>query len=101
MNWLQFKLALATQEAEEFETVLLAFGAVAVTYESQADEVVLEPMPGEIPLAAHQSCCAVCADTSIAGLNEALRALDPYIQNALKWHLLPTKTGNNAWPITL
>ena len=85
MNWLQFKLALATQEAAEFETVLLAHGAVAVTYESQADEVVLEPMPGEIPLWQHINLVALFAlDTSIAGLNEALRALDPDIHKRLE-----------------
>ena len=85
MNWLQFKLALATQEAAEFETVLLAYGAVAVTYESQADEVVLEPMPGEIPLWQHINLVALFAlDTSVAGLNEALRALDPDIHKRLE-----------------
>ena len=85
MNWLQFKLALATQEAEEFETVLLSYGAVAVTYESQADEVVLEPMPGEIPLWQHINLVALFAlDTSVAGLNEALRALDPDIHKRLE-----------------
>ena len=85
MNWLQFKLVLATQEAAEFETVLLAHGAVAVTYESQADEVVLEPMPGEIPLWQHINLVALFSlDTSIAGLNEALRALDPDIHKRLE-----------------
>ena len=85
MNWLQFKLALATQEAAEFETVLLSYGAVAVTYESQADEVVLEPMPGEIPLWQHINLVALFAlDTSVAGLNEALRALDPDIHKRLE-----------------
>ena len=85
MNWLQFKLALATQEAAEFETVLLAHGAVAVTYESQADEVVLEPMPGEIPLWQHINLVALFSlDTNIAGLNEALRAVDPDIHKRLE-----------------
>ena len=85
MNWLQFKLVLATQEAAEFETVLLAHGAVAVTYESQADEVVLEPMPGEIPLWQQINLVALFSlDTSIAGLNEALRALDPDIHKRLE-----------------
>ena len=85
MNWLQFKLALATQEAAEFETVLLAHGAVAVTYESQADEVVLEPMPGEISLWQHTNLVALFSlETSIAGLNEALRALDPDIHKRLE-----------------
>ena len=29
---------------------MVANGAVAITFESQVDEVVLEPAPGEIPL---------------------------------------------------
>ena len=85
MNWLQFKLALATQEAADFETVFLAYGAVAVTYESQADEVVLEPMPGEMPLWQHINLVALFSlDSSIAGLNEALRAMDPDIHKRLE-----------------
>ena len=85
MNWLQFKLTLATKEAAEFESVLLAHGAVAVTYESQANEVVLEPMPGEIPLWQHINLVALFSpDTSIAGLNEAMRALDPDIHKRLE-----------------
>ena len=84
MNWLQISLALGTQEAAEFETVLQAHGAVAVTYESQADEVVLEPKPGEIPLWQHINLVALFSiDTNIAGLNEALRVLDAKVHERL------------------
>jgi ribosomal protein L11 methyltransferase len=84
VNWLQITLALGTQEAAEFETVLQAHGAVAITYESQADEVVLEPKPGEIPLWQHISLVALFSiDTNISGLNEALRLLDAKVHERL------------------
>lgn len=84
MNWLQITLALGTQEAGEFETVLQAHGAVAITYESQADEVVLEPKPGEIPLWQHINLVALFSiDTNISGLNEALRVLDAEVHERL------------------
>ena len=84
MNWLQISLALGTQEAAEFETVLQAHGAVAITYESQADEVVLEPKPGEIPLWQHINLVALFSiDTNISGLNEALRVLDAEVHERL------------------
>ena len=84
MNWLQITLALGTQEAAEFETVLQAHGAVAITYESQADEVVLEPKPGEIPLWQHINLVALFSiDTNISGLNAALRVLDAKVHERL------------------
>jgi ribosomal protein L11 methyltransferase len=84
VNWLQITLALGTQEAAEFETVLQAHGAVAITYESQADEVVLEPKPGEIPLWQHINLVALFSiDTNISGLNEALRVLDAEVHERL------------------
>ena len=84
MNWLQITLAIGTQEAAEFETVLQAHGAVAITYESQADEVVLEPKPGEIPLWQHINLVALFSiDTNISGLNEALRVLDAEVHERL------------------
>ena len=84
MNWLQITLALGTHEAAEFETVLQAHGAVAITFESQADEVVLEPKPGEIPLWQHINLVALFSiDTNISGLNEALRVLDAAVHERL------------------
>ena len=84
MNWLQITLALGTQETAEFETVFQAHGAVAISYESQADEVVLEPKPGEIPLWEHINLVALFSiDTNISGLNAALRVLDAKVHERL------------------
>lgn len=84
MSWLQFTIAVRTDEAAEFEEALVANGAVAITFESQVDEVVLEPAPGEIPLWERISLVALFpVAASISGLNDALRALDPDIHKRL------------------
>jgi ribosomal protein L11 methyltransferase len=49
-NWLQIDLALGSFDAERLEDALLAAGALAVTYKDGADDPVLEPWPGEMPL---------------------------------------------------
>lgn len=84
MSWLQFTIALETHETEAFETVFVSHGAVALTYESQAQEVVLEPAPGEIPMWQQINLLALFSlDTPIDGLNAALRKLDPSIHERL------------------
>ena len=63
---------------------MVANGAVAITFESQVDEVVLEPAPGEIPLWERIRLLALFpVGVSISGLNDALRALDPDIHERL------------------
>lgn len=85
MSWLQITVALHTQEAQAFEDVLVNAGAVAITYESHADEVVLEPAPGAIPMWQQISLVALFSvDTNLAGLNESLRALDPQVHERLE-----------------
>jgi ribosomal protein L11 methyltransferase len=85
VSWLQITVALHTQEAQAFEDVLVNAGAVAITYESHADEVVLEPAPGAIPMWQQISLVALFSvDTNLAGLNESLRALDPQVHERLE-----------------
>ncbi len=50
MNWLQCFIRVSQQQSEEFEDLLLALGAVSVTYRDAADQPLFEPGPGEIAL---------------------------------------------------
>ncbi|WP_460589160.1 50S ribosomal protein L11 methyltransferase [Haliea atlantica] len=50
MTWLQLRLDTDPEHATTLEDALLEAGAVAVTLEDNADELVLEPGVGETPL---------------------------------------------------
>jgi len=50
MTWLQFRLETTDHDSAQWEALLLAQGAVAVTLQDAADQPVLEPGPGETPL---------------------------------------------------
>lgn len=50
MPWLQLTFTLSRAQAEAAETLLLAAGALSVTFRDAEDDPVLEPAPGETPL---------------------------------------------------
>ena len=50
MSWLQCFMRVSRQQLDAFEDVLLALGAVSVTYCDAADQPLFEPGPGEIAL---------------------------------------------------
>jgi len=50
MAWLQVRIACAARDTSTWEDALLAVGALAVTYLDAADQPVLEPGVGEMPL---------------------------------------------------
>lgn len=50
MSWLQLRLDTRRDDIETLEDRLLASGAVAVTFEDNADQPLLEPGVGETPL---------------------------------------------------
>ena len=85
-------MSLGTQEAQGFEDTLVAAGAVAITYESLADEVVLEPAPGTLPMWNSISLLAlfpVNADMASLSLPHT-----PWIRISTsdwKWILLPRR----------
>jgi len=59
MPWLQIKLSIKPDVAEQYEDILLAAGCAAVTYQDSADEPIFEPDLGTTPL---------WSDTTITGL---------------------------------
>ncbi|MEL6871125.1 MAG: 50S ribosomal protein L11 methyltransferase [Pseudomonadota bacterium] len=50
MPWQQLTLTLGNLDHEAAETALLGAGAVAITYTDAADQPILEPAPGEVPM---------------------------------------------------
>jgi ribosomal protein L11 methyltransferase len=50
MPWLQIKLSIEPDAAEQYEDILLAAGCAAVTYQDSADEPIFEPDLGTTPL---------------------------------------------------
>ena len=69
-DWVQLRFQINKNEAEQLEDALLAAGAVAVTFEDQKDEPLLEPGVGETPLWQH---------LTVAGLFEASLDTDAVI----------------------
>lgn len=50
MPWLQLSVTVDAQHCEAVEELLLTRGALAITLEDNADQALLEPAPGELPL---------------------------------------------------
>ena len=67
MPWLQISLECDAEHVEQAESALLESGAISVTLEDAADQPVLEPAPGEMP---------VWNATRLTGLFEADADLD-------------------------
>ena len=78
-------LSLTSVNVAAAEELLLHAGASAVTLESLADEVVLEPDPGAIPLWRSIRLKALFPlDADIAGLGDALTGIDADIHRRLE-----------------
>lgn len=111
MAWLQLRI---TGEHPEFiEEILLAQGAVAVSFVDAEDRPVLEPLPGETPLWEHTVVLGLFAEnTELAPVIDALHELLPddatlvvqteliedqdWVRVWLKhWH--PLKFGEHLW----
>ncbi|WP_020682244.1 50S ribosomal protein L11 methyltransferase [Marinobacterium rhizophilum] len=67
MPWLQIKLSIEPDVAEQYEDILLAAGCAAVTYQDSADEPIFEPDLGTTPL---------WSNTTITGLFATEHDLD-------------------------
>ena len=83
MPFLQFTLDLGTRNPEPYEDALFALGALSVTLLDAADDPVLEPAPGAMPLWPTVVISAVFSpDADIGSIRTALGAtpgLDPLL----------------------
>ncbi|TVP87797.1 MAG: 50S ribosomal protein L11 methyltransferase [Pseudomonadaceae bacterium] len=76
MPWLQIRLAITPDQAEELEDQLLALGAVSVTFMDAEDQPIFEPDLGTTPLWRNTHILALFeADQHAEALLAQLRAL--------------------------
>jgi ribosomal protein L11 methyltransferase len=98
MPFLQFTLDIGARNPEPYEDALFALGALSVTLADAADDPVLEPAPGAMPLWPTVVVSAVFpADVDVAALRAGLGAapgLDPLLV-AEKSQLQPV--ADRAW----
>lgn len=98
MSWLQVTLSLTSENVAMAEELLLQAGASAVTLESLADEVVLEPDPGAIPLWSSIRLKALFSlDADIPALRETLTSIDADIHQ----HLEVDFVGEEDWQLRM
>ncbi len=98
MSWLQVTLSLTSVNVAMSEELLLQAGASAVTLESLADEVVLEPDPGAIPLWSSIRLKALFPlDTDIPALRDALTSIDADIHQRLEVDFV----GEEDWQLRM
>src|SRR5512134_240872 len=83
MAFLQFTIDIGARNPEPVEEALFRLGALSVTLLDAADDPVLEPLPGAMPLWPTVVVRAVFpADADVAGIRTALGAtpgLDPLL----------------------
>jgi ribosomal protein L11 methyltransferase len=83
MPFLQFTLDIGARKPEPYEDALFALGALSVTLVDAADDPVLEPLPGAMPLWPTIVVKAVFgSDADVAAIRTALGAtpgLDPLL----------------------
>ena len=76
MSWLQLRLAIAPDQAQQFEDILLGLGAVSVTFMDAEDQPIFEPDLGTTPLWSKTHLLALFeGDTDADALVNHLRLL--------------------------
>lgn len=97
MPWQELTLRLAREQLEAAESLLLAAGAVSVTYRDAEDQPVLEPAPGETPLWDQVLVTGLFeADADLATLTALIRAQLPALQ-ALDTRQVEDQDWERAW----
>lgn len=97
MSWLQLRLAITPEQAASYEDVLLALGAVSVTYMDAEDQPIFEPDLGTTPLWKHTHLLALFeANAQESELMGPLHALfNPFPEH--QWMRLEDQDWSRSW----
>lgn len=96
MPWQQLLIALPAGDPAPVEDWLAEQGALAVTLEDAADDPVLEPLPGEMPLWREVRIKALFAEAAAtAALSAALSERFGAVEH--RWEQLADRVWERAW----
>jgi ribosomal protein L11 methyltransferase len=99
MAWKQLHLHTDTERAGRLSDLLSKLGAAAVTFQDDADDPVLEPAPGEVPL--WDNTCVVGLFEDDVNLDDVLASLAKKLAPAPLPHYkisdLPEQDWERAW----
>ncbi|SDK49977.1 50S ribosomal protein L11 methyltransferase [Microbulbifer yueqingensis] len=98
MPWLQLRVDTSRDQAEQIEDALLFAGAVSVTLQDNADQPILEPGLGEVPLWDETRVTGLFdaeVDTGVAEAKAASSLGEP-LPNA-RWEQLEDKDWEREW----
>src|SRR5690625_5202422 len=97
MSWMQLSVDTSADATAQVEELLLELGALSITLLDRADQPLLEPAPGELPLWQQVRIQALFeADTDPAALAANLQRRAGQ-ELALHWQTLPDQDWERAW----
>lgn len=98
MSWLQLRLAITPEQADPLEDLLLALGAVSVTFMDGEDQPIFEPDLGTTPLWTHTHLLALFeADTDRDALLAELKRLHAGPLPELHFETLADQEWERSW----
>lgn len=98
MPWLQLHIHSTPESAESIEDALLAVGAASVTFQDRADQPILEPALGEMPLWRSTRITGLFdANVDTRTVNEAIASQLPGDLPEHAWEQLEDKDWQREW----
>jgi len=98
MHWLQLRINSSAEKAQTIDKACSEAGALAITFEDNADQAIFEPDLGETPLWNNTRVIALfSAEVDTTGkLQEIQTRLSEPLDNA-NWHILEDKDWEREW----
>jgi ribosomal protein L11 methyltransferase len=98
MPWIQMRLAITPEQADPLEDLLLAVGAVSVTFMDAADEPIFEPDLGTTPLWTQTHLLALFeGDTDSRAVLQQLEELWPGALPPLQVETVEDQDWERSW----